>query len=192
MAETISVQELGRTITFTFDDMMRYHGPGSPGGVAVAFKAMQRAFDVLSPDEPPQRRSIVVCTAFRGPGARDGFEGVTRAVTDGRYTVDRVLVRSDRGRLLEDFVFEVGIGPAIGDMLLRDGFVTDEFIDLARMRTTSHRGRRSRLDELKADLAQRVMATAAADVYDIESRCWPYAPRHDVRGIMYPRIGCDR
>ena len=111
MAETISVQELGRTITFTFDDMMRYHGPGSPGGVAVAFKAMQRAFDVLSPDEPPQRRSVLVPTPFRGPGGRDGFEAVTRAVTDGRFTVDRGLVRSDRGRLLEDFVFEVAIGP---------------------------------------------------------------------------------
>ena len=74
---------------FHFDDMMRYHGPGSPVGVAVAFKAMQRAFDVLSPDEPPQRRSIVVRTAFRGPGGRDGFEAVTRAVTDGRFTVDR-------------------------------------------------------------------------------------------------------
>ena len=107
MVETIAVQELGRTITFSFDDMMRYHGPGSPGGVAVAFKAMQRAFAVLSPDEPPQRRSIVVRTAFRGPGGRDGFEAVTRAVTDGRFTVDRGLVRSDRGRLLEDFVFEI-------------------------------------------------------------------------------------
>ena len=43
MVETIAVQELGRTITFTFDDMMRYHGPSSPGGVAVAFKAKLNA-----------------------------------------------------------------------------------------------------------------------------------------------------
>ncbi|MDT5129518.1 MAG: hypothetical protein QOH54_5162, partial [Mycobacterium sp.] len=102
MTETIAVAELGRIIIFSFDDMMRYHGPGSPAGVAVAFKAMQRAFDLLSPDGPPERRSIVVRTAFRGPGARDGFEAVTRAVTDGRYTVDRTLLRADRGRLLED------------------------------------------------------------------------------------------
>ena len=164
MVETIAVQELGRTITFSFDDMMRYHGPGSPGGVAVAFKAMQRAFDVLSPHEPPQRRSVVVRTAFRGPGARDGFEAVTRAVTDGRFTVDRSLVRSDRGRLLEDFVFEIGIGSRSVTLLLRDGFVTEEFIDLARCEQRSP-AQESRLDKLKAALARRVMASAAADAY---------------------------
>ncbi|MBB5164579.1 hypothetical protein [Mycobacterium sp. AZCC_0083] len=53
MTETIGVAELGRTIIFSFDDMIRYHGPGSPAGVAVAFKAMQRAFDLLSPTHDP-------------------------------------------------------------------------------------------------------------------------------------------
>ena len=75
MIETIAVQELGRTITFSFDDMLKYHGPGSPGGVAVAFKALQRAFEVLSPGEPPARRSIVVRTPFRGPGAPRRIRG---------------------------------------------------------------------------------------------------------------------
>ena len=53
-------------------------------------------------------------------------------------------------------------------VLLRDGFVTEEFIDLARCEQRSHAQKR-RLDELKAQLAQRVMAAAAANVYDIES-----------------------
>ena len=166
MTETIEVRELGQTISFSFDDMMRYHGPGSPGGVANAFKVLQRAIEVLSPDEAPQRRNIVVRTAFRGPGARDGFEAVTRAVTDGRYTVDRALVRSDRGRLLEDFVFVVGTGGRTVTLLLRDGFVTEEFIDLARTEARTEAQER-RLDELKAQLAQRVMATPAADVYEL-------------------------
>jgi hypothetical protein len=167
MIETIAVQELGRTITFSFDDMLKYHGPGSPGGVAVAFKVLQRAFEVLSPGEPPARRSIVVRTPFRGPGARDGFEAVTRAVSDGRYTVDRSLVRPDRGRLLEDFVFEVSIRESAVTLLLRDGFVTDEFIDLARLQGRKPEQER-RLDELKAQLAQRVMSTPATEVYGID------------------------
>jgi hypothetical protein len=166
VTETIEVRELGQTISFSFDDMMRYHGPGSPGGVANAFKVLQRAIEVLSPDEAPQRRNLVVRTAFRGPGARDGFEAVTRAVTDGRYTVDRALLRADRGRLLEDFVFEVGLGGSPVTLLLRDGFVTEEFIDLARTEARTEAQER-RLDELKAQLAQRVMATPAADVYEL-------------------------
>jgi hypothetical protein len=166
MAETVAVEERGRTLEFTFDDLLRYAGPGSPGGVAVAFKVMQRAFTVLSPDQPPLRRSVVVRTAFRGPGARDGVEAVTRAVSDDRYTLDRSLVRSDRGRLLEDFVFEVGIGGKAVTLLLRDGFVTDEFLDLAR---TEHRTepQERRLDELKMQLAQHVMSRPAAEVCDV-------------------------
>ncbi len=109
MTDTIVVQERGQRITFTFDDVMRYHGVHSPGGVAVAFKAMQRAFPLVSPTSRPAA-NIVVRTAFRGPGARDCFEAVTRAVSDDRYTVDRSLVRTDRGRLIEDFVFELSIG----------------------------------------------------------------------------------
>ena len=74
----IAVRELGRTIAYSFEDLLKYHGPGSPGGVAHAFKVMERAFGLLSPDEPPQRREIAVRTSFGGPGARDGFEAVTR------------------------------------------------------------------------------------------------------------------
>ncbi|HZA10432.1 hypothetical protein [Mycobacterium sp.] len=166
MTETIRVAERGRVIEFSFEDMMKYHGGGSPAGVAAAYKVLQRAFDVVSPDEAPQRRSIAVRTAFRGPGARDGFELVTRAVTDDRYTIDVALARPDRGRLLQSFVFEVHIGDRWVTLLLRDGFVTEEFIDLAGkdQRTEPEE---SRLDELKAQLAEKVMGADAADVYEL-------------------------
>ncbi|HEX3545399.1 MAG TPA: hypothetical protein VHU62_02320 [Mycobacterium sp.] len=166
MAESLAVDEHGRTITFTIDDMMRYHGVHSPAGVAMAFKVMQRAFAALSPDAPPDRRSVTVRTPFRGPGARDGFEAVTRAVTDGRYTVDRSLVRTDRGRVLEDFIFVVTVGDRTNTLLLRDGLVDDEFIDLARTENRTD-DQESRLDELKAELSQRVMATPAVEVFDV-------------------------
>jgi hypothetical protein len=165
MTEALTVEERGRTITFTFNDMMRYHGPHSPAGVAIAFKVMQRAFAALSPDTAPARRSVTVRTAFRGPGARDGFEAVTRAMSDGRYVVDRTLVRADRGRLLEDFVFVVAVGGRDITLVLRDGFVTDEFIDLARTENRTD-AQEHRLDELKAQLAQRVLSTGSEDIFD--------------------------
>ena len=168
MAETIHVQERGRVIEFSFDDLMRYHGPGSPAGVANAFKVMQRAFVLLSPDEPPLRRSVVIRTAFRGPGARDGFEAVTRAVTDGRYVVDQQLARPDLGRLRQSFVFEVSLGVRSVTLMLREGFVTEEFIDLAQDDDRTD-AQEARLDELKAALAQQIMAARAQEVYDVAS-----------------------
>ena len=46
------------------------------------------------------------------------------------------------------------------------GFVTDEFVDMARTENRTE-AQEQRLDALKAQLAQLVMATPAADVYDV-------------------------
>jgi hypothetical protein len=166
MTETIEVQERGRTIAYSFEDMLKYHGPGSPGGVAVAFKVLQRAVALLSPDGPPPRREIAVRTSFGGPGARDGFEAVTRAVSGERFTVDRELARPERGRVVERFVFEVSLGGRSVTLLLRDGFVTEEFIDLARKDGRSEQ-EEAHLDVLKAELAARVMGADASAVFDL-------------------------
>jgi hypothetical protein len=164
--EMLLVEERGQLLEFSYTDMLCYAGPYSPAGVANAFKVLQRAFAALSPNQPPQRRSVVIRTAFQGPGARDGFEAVTRAVTDGRYTVDPALARPGRGRLLQSFVFQISIAGRGATLLLRPGFVTAEFIDLAGK---SNRGQteEAHLDQLKAELAQRVLAAPAEDVYDL-------------------------
>ena len=87
-------------------------------------------------------------------------------MTDGRYTVDPALERADRGRLLQSFVFEITLGERTVTLVLRDGFVTEEFIDLAG-RPDRTAQQESRLDELKAQLAARVMAQPADKVYDV-------------------------
>lgn len=166
MTETIAVTEHRRELTFSFEDMNRFHGGGSPAGVATAFKVLQRAFAALSPNQPPDRRSVVIRTAFRGPGARDGFEAVTRAVSEDRFAVDRRLVRPDLGRLREDFVFAVSIGDTSVTMALRDGFVSEEFIDLARTPNRKPQ-QEAQLDVLKAQLAQALLSTPAEQLYDV-------------------------
>jgi hypothetical protein len=84
MPGTIVVLERGAPVAFSFADMLRHHGGGSPGGVAHAFKVLERALPLLEPGGPAERREIAVRTAFGGPGARDAFELVTAAVSEGR------------------------------------------------------------------------------------------------------------
>ena len=79
MSDRITVLDDGEPLGFSFDDMLRYSGPRSPGGVAHAFKVMEAGFPRLDPSGPIERRELVVATAFGGPGARDAFELVTRA-----------------------------------------------------------------------------------------------------------------
>ena len=167
MAAGIEVVERGRVIAFSFDDMVRYHGGGSPGGVAHAFKVLERALPLLDPDGPCERREIVVETAFGGPGARDAFELVTRAVTGDRLRIDESLARPERGRTLERFVFRLRYRDRSVTLALREGFVTEEFIDLARTQDRSAEQER-RLDTLKLEMADRVMARPAAEVYDAD------------------------
>ncbi len=166
MTGAIEVAERGRRIVYSFADLMKYHGPGSPGGVAQAFKVLERALPLLDPDAPCERREIVVETAFGGPGARDAFEMVTRAVTGDRYRILGELARPERGRALERFVFRLTYRGRTVTLTLREGFVSDEFIDLARteQRTATQE---ARLDLLKRELAERTMARPAADVYDV-------------------------
>jgi hypothetical protein len=166
MTSTIEVAERGLPMAFSYEDMLRYHGPGSPGGVAHAFKVLERALPLLDPDGLCERRQIVVETAFGGPGARDAFELVTRAVTGGRFRVEPSLARPERGRALERFVFRLGYRERHATLVLRDGFVTEQFVDLARTDPRTPDQERH-LDRLKREMAARVLARPAIEVYDV-------------------------
>ena len=164
---TLVIVDQGVTLTFSFADLMRYHGPKSPGGVAHAYKVLERGLPLLAPDGVPERREITVRTAFGGPGARDVFELVLRAVTGERYTVDPALARPDRGRAAERFVFVLANREREVTLAVRDGFVTDEFVDLARTEPRTPE-QESRLTALKTEMAERVMAAPADAVYSAE------------------------
>ena len=126
---------------------------------------MERALPLLEAGGPPERREIEVATAFGGPGARDAFELVLRAVTEGRYTVDPALALPERGWTRERFVFRLayrGRSVALG---VREGFVTEEFLTLARTPDPAPE-QVARLEALKREMAERVMASPAEAVYE--------------------------
>ena len=161
----LEVTEHGAVLRFSFPDVLRYHGGHSPGGAAIAYKVLERALPELG---GCGRREIAVATAFGGPGARDAFECVLRAVTDGRYTVTDALARTERGRVLERFAWELSCGGRTVALVLREGFVDEEFVDLARADRDAEQ--EARLTVLKRALAERVMARAAAEVVELSPR----------------------
>lgn len=167
MTDVIELSEGGRVLRFTFEDLLRYHGPGSPGGVAHAFKVLQRGLPLLSPTECCDRREISIATSFGGPGARDALEMATRVITGERFRIDAALARPGLGRARERFVFRLAYRGRSATLVLRDGFVTDEFIDLARNEGRSV-SEGETLDRMKLEMAERVMARPASEVYDAE------------------------
>lgn len=164
--DMIEVSEAGRVLRFTFAELMRHHGGGFPGGVAHALKAMQAGFAALS-DTPPERREIAVLTAFGGPGGRDAVECVTRALTDGRYVVDRALspgsvIDAPPGPYLWRFTYR---GRGV-EVTIRPGHVREEFVRLGTKPDRSA-AEEARLAALKSEMAERLLPLPAADIYAV-------------------------
>lgn len=164
---TLTVLENNTPLSFSFDDLLKYHGPEFPGGVAHGFKVMERAFSLLEDQGPLERREIRITTAFPGPGGRDAFEMVTRCVTDNRYVVDKELpeaaevLESPKGR----YYFRFEYRNKVIVVTIRPGHVREEFIALARKADRTEQDER-RLAELKQEMADRLMKLPAAELYD--------------------------
>ncbi|MBP3036490.1 hypothetical protein J2M53_09515 [Arthrobacter sp. zg-ZUI100] len=168
---TVTVWEDGVQLDFTFADCMKYHGPGFPGGVAHAFAVLGRALPELAARTPGgrvERRGIRIRTPFGGPGARDAFELVTRAVTGDRYAVLPELARPERGNTLARYVFELATDAASVTCIIRDdGIVAEEFINLtAKPDKTAEE--LSHLEDLKVEMRDRILSRDPASVYDLE------------------------
>ncbi|MGH9125664.1 MAG: hypothetical protein ACRDZ8_13195 [Acidimicrobiales bacterium] len=167
MAARLQVLDGTTLLTFTYDDLLRYAGPHSPAGVAMAFQAMRGAFPRLDPEAAPRRREISVDTAFRGPGGRDGFELVTRAVTGGRYTVTADLERAELGMASEQFVFRLRYRDVACTLAVRRGLVTDEFVLMARKEDRTP-AEEQEFTAMKQAMADQVLAATPDNVFDIE------------------------
>ena len=168
MTSTLDVLDQGRLLAFSFDDLLKYHGPGSPGGVAQGFKVLERGLPLLDPDGPCEQREIHIRTSFGGPGEPGAYELVTRAVTGDRFVVDQSLARPERGFAAERFVFELTYRDSSQvTLLVRDGIVPDEFIRLARAESKTDE-QKARFAELKLDLVERLMPMPADEVYGVD------------------------
>jgi hypothetical protein len=162
----LTVCEDGQPLVYGIDMLTAYHGFGFPGGVAHAFKVMELALPLLDPKGPPERREIHIATPFKGPGGRDAFEMVTRCVTDGRYTVDPGLMKPERGEILMGYVFNLTYRGKTVFTQIKDGHVREEFVLLGRKsgRTIAEE---ERLAFLKREMAERLLAAQASEIYEI-------------------------
>ena len=168
MTTEIRLVERGETLVFTPQDALRFHGPGSPGGVAIGFHVLALATRVLEEHAgaPCERRRLRIRTAFVGPGARDAFEMITRAVSDDRFVLDPSLIRPALGRMRERMVFVVEHDGDAVTLVLRADVLDEEFIDLVAVQERTPE-QEHRLDVLKRALADRVLARDAADALDV-------------------------
>jgi len=170
---TLVVLDQGDPVSVSFDDLLKYHGRSSIAGVAHAFKAMERAFPLLSPGGPPERYDITVECGFPGGGARDAFEMVTRAVTGDRYR----LASEAAGAEAPDapgghFFFRLSYRGTVVDLVLRAGLIPAEFVQLA-CREAPTPAEADRAQQLKEEMAEQLLGLPADEVYDATNETRP-------------------
>ena len=163
---TLVVRDQGQSIAISFDDLLKYHGRSSIAGVAHAFKAMERAFPLLSPGEPPERYDVTVESGFPGGGAGDAFEMVTRAVTGERYQLTSEPAPAEAPEAPGGhFYFRLGYRERLVDLVLRPGLVPDDFLEVA-CKEGPTAAEADRAQQLKEEMAVRLLGLPADEVYD--------------------------
>jgi hypothetical protein len=75
-------------------------------------------------------------------------------------------VRPDRGRILQGFVVQATVNGRTATLLMRPGFITDEFFALAA-KSERDQAEEAYLDELNFEMARQILAASAEDVYDL-------------------------
>lgn len=131
MTATVTVRDEVGDITFSMDDLRRYHGRDFLNGLAQAIRVISFAGERLNGGRPMRRRQIRLVLGLDPPGVVDGFECVTRAFSDRRAIIDR---RIGIGPESYDghYYFEVQYEGRRLALALRAGVVPDRHTALAR------------------------------------------------------------
>ena len=167
---TLVVLDQGASISISFEDLLKYHGRSSIAGVAHAFKAMERAFPLLSPGGPPERSDVTVESGFPGGGARDAFEMVTRCVTGDRYQLTSDPAPAEAPEAPGGhFFFRLGYRGTVVDLVARPSLIPDDFIEVACKEAPTP-AEAVRAQELKEEMADLLLGLPADEVYDATVR----------------------
>lgn len=128
---TIRIMDDDDLIRIEFADVERYHGQHSIAGAALGYQVLRAALAALHPDDLSRRGEVAIVTGHPGPGFRDAFELVTRAVTHQRYTVD--VTRPD-GRYnpfsAHAYSWSITSGDRAVELVLREGLIPHRFFEL--------------------------------------------------------------
>ncbi|XWN32854.1 MAG: hypothetical protein ROR55_07150 [Devosia sp.] len=167
----LRIADPDRVLEFSFEDLVKFHGTRSICGLTVGYKVLQRAFEALDAARIPLRReAITIATAFPGPGARDAFECVTRAVSAERYTVEKV---APSGEIAEAafgaYYFRVHHGDDAAILGVKPGVVRNDFLELRRKEKAGSASKEElgRFRELQWELSNRIRDEAPEAVVNL-------------------------
>lgn len=164
----ICIRDRKEVLEISYSDVKKYHGSVALMAVAVGYRTLQAAFAELYGEEVPNRKDISIMSGHAGPGFRDVFEFVTRALTRGVYTVnvEYPVAQHDPYRPQSyAYVISTADGKAV-EAALRQDFLPSAFYEYLK------KGRENAMteqeeedfDRLKLELSERALALSVDEL----------------------------
>ncbi|WP_322516232.1 hypothetical protein SR870_01195 [Rhodopseudomonas palustris] len=164
---TLTVEGEEDLIQIPYDAVAAYHGQAALAMLAVTFQALRLMLPALSPQRPPRRADLVVVSGHPGPGVRDTFEFVTRAVTRGVYTIDRTLPAARLCPGVDmSYSWRLSAGDRSVGAALRAGVVPERFFELIARGGARSDEENVELSALKRCVADDVLAASPDALFD--------------------------
>ncbi|RZS31916.1 hypothetical protein EV687_2596 [Corticibacter populi] len=148
-----------------FEAVRAYHGHAALAMLALTYQGLSGAIRCLEvAGRPVARADLDVLSGHPGPGVRDAFECVTRAVTRERYCVDTDLpwARHDPSRS-RSYSFVLTAQMRHVRAILRPGVLPPRFFELLAGAPGKHAGEFS---ELKRSIACAALGQSPDALYD--------------------------
>ncbi len=154
-------------ITFDFSALKTYHGHGALAMLAITYQGLAGALSLLDTDGQPILRSkLSVVSGHAGPGVRDAFEFVTRAVTRGDYVIDESLpwarYSPDNKR---SYSFELTYGVQRVRAILRSHVLPPRFFELFGQ---TEPAQQQEAALLRRQIAKTVLCQQPDELFDFE------------------------
>jgi hypothetical protein len=155
-------------IAIGFDAVAAYHGQAALAMLAITFQGLRASLAALSPDIPPRRNDLIVVSGHPGPGVRDAFEFVTRAVTRNAYTIDRSLPEARLNPRADiSYSFRISLGGETVQAALRHNILPQRFFDLVSKNEKTEVDL-AEFSALKRQIAATVLVSAPESLFTIK------------------------
>jgi len=176
MKNTVSAKENGLCISYTYDELLTYHGGLMPGGVALAFRMLQWVFDEVLQVVPEKG----YCEFYSGLG--ENGKGIIDTATkvlgvkaheslrlDKSYSLDKTGPAAPGGGR---YYFECSCNGTLVKLAVKDGAIPEEFFrysqEMHRKRTAGEpisQEETDHLQQLRVDLSKAILAADSNDLF---------------------------
>ncbi len=165
---TIRIIDQGKKLLLDYSGAKEFHQGDSWWGLAVGFRAMQLAADVLSKEQLWDRKNLLVTSAHPGPGVRDAIEFVTACVERRNYHLTDQCASQKGCSSQMKYEWQISDGLVTIEVTLREDFVPTEFYELCdRLRTTHQVTEdKSLFKQYKAELSEALWMEPLATAFN--------------------------